>query len=135
MPSKPRNRFERCDQVLAWLVHEYPCGRPVKLVWKKEILHKDEETGEIVHCWGTADRVGRHMVIEMSKRKCRTWTDTIDILIHEYVHCILWGLASIERHEKTAEHPIAFDAQLMSITRRFHSDGGAEESAGFRFKG
>lgn len=131
--AKPRNRFERCEQVLAWLVHEYPCGRPVKLVWKKEIIHVDEETGERRQCWGAADRVGRSMMIEMSLRKCRTWTESVEILIHEYVHCMLWGLAKVEAHPKVQEHPPAFDAQYMAITRRYQTDGGAEESAKFAF--
>ena len=131
---KPRNRFERCGPVLAWLIHEYPCGRPVRLAWKKEILHTDEETGKVIHCWGVADRVGKSMVIQMSKRKCRTWTETIEILIHEYVHCMQWGLASVERHPKIEEHPDAFGAQYMSITRRYQSGGGAEESSGYEFE-
>lgn len=132
-PRKPRNRFERCEQVLAWLVHEYPCGRPVKIVWKKSIVHIDEDTGKAIQCWGTADRVGRTMVIQMSLRKCRTWTETIEILIHEYVHCMLWGLAKLEAHPKIAEHTPAFDAQFSAINRRYQTDGGAEESEQFTY--
>lgn len=132
-PGKPSNRYERCDQILAWLTHEYPCGRKVKIVWRDEILIRDEETGELREHWGTADRVGRSMVIEMSKKKCRTWTESVDILIHEYVHCMLWGLASVEAHPKLEEHPPAFDAQCSAITGRFHRNGGSEESYGFPF--
>lgn len=131
--TKPTNRFERCRQVLNWLKSEYPCGRDVQVKWLKEVRWKDPDTGKMVQCHGQTDRAGGSLIISLSLRKNIRWEESIETLIHEYTHCLLWGMAKVELHPKTEEHPPAFDAQDRAIYRRFNSGGGAEESNAYGF--
>ena len=119
---KARNRFQRADQLLAWMQGEWPCGRSVRLRWRNELRHKKQTY------YGETWRETRGLVIDLSKRKCRTWDSMIDTLIHEYVHCIQWGPASIEHDTRCDHHAEAFYAQQGAILNRWHHDHGHEQA-------
>lgn len=98
-----------------------------------ELPWTDPETGTKHQLYGKVDRDGKTLTIHLSRRRCRTWDIANETLIHEYTHCILWGMASVELHPKNAEHDLAFDAKDREIYRRFQSGGGAEESYGYPY--
>lgn len=124
---KARNRFERARQALAWLLHEYPCGRPVRIRWRKEIKDKKGQY------FGETRREGSEIVVYLSKRLCRTWFLTVDTLIHEYVHGRQWPLARIEEHPRCGHHPPAFWAEEGEIKDRWYHDHGNEQANDFTF--
>lgn len=125
---KARNRFERSKQVLAWLKAGWPPGRKVELIWVKEIVYDDED-GASHQCHGQTYREGRNLVIELSMRKNRNWEGSTDTLIHEFVHCVLWGPASIE--ETCEHHPVTFYALQGEINNRWNHDCGWEQANEF----
>lgn len=124
---KARNRFQRCSQVLRWMEDKWPCGRKVNLVWKKEVI--DEEDG--AQLFGQTYRKDRHLVIELSERKNRDWITSLSTLRHEYVHCVLWGVASVEHSDKISHHPNHFYSLLGEIENTFEHLGGHEESSSY----
>ena len=126
---KAKNRFERSRQVLGWLKSEWPAGRKVELIWVKEIPYEDG--GKIEQASGQTYREGRHLVIELSMRKCRTWEDSTHTLIHEYAHAVLWGPASIE--ESVEHHPVQFYALQGEMENRWDHDHGWEHANEFPF--
>lgn len=117
---KALNRFQRVQQVLNWIDHEWPIGRPVVIKWRAKL--EDD-------CAGMTCRDGKSLVIYLSKKRNRTWHDSVDTLIHEAAHCILWGMASVE--DRTAHHPPSFWSLYGEIRDRFDHDHGAEESEDF----
>lgn len=127
---KAKNRFERSLQVLGWLQSEWPVGRPVELIWVATVEDVDEK-GKAHQCHGQTYREDRHIVIELSRRKCRSWEGTTSTLIHEFVHAVQWGPASIEL--STEHHPVAFYALLGEIENRWDHDHGAEMANEFEF--
>ena len=125
---RARNRFQRCEQVLAWLVAEYPCGRPVSIEWKPQLKDK---TGEwMAH----TVRRGRALEIHMSRRMLRTWMESVDTLLHEYAHAVLWGVAGQETDDTGRHHPPAFWAQYGEISDRWNHEGGHEEANEYGFR-
>jgi|TARA_R110000824_G_scaffold87037_8_gene214875 hypothetical protein len=122
---KARNRFERSKQVLGWLQSEWPAGRRIEMIWVHEIIDEDASC----HCHGQTYREDRHIVIELSMRKCRTWEQMNSTLIHEYVHAVQWGLASIEHH--TEHHPPTFYTLMGEIQNRWDHDHGYEQASEF----
>ena len=62
-------------------------------------------------------------------RKCRTWEQMNSTLIHEYVHAVQWGLASIEHH--TEHHPPTFYTLMGEIQNRWDHDHGYEQASEF----
>jgi len=128
---KARNRYERSRQVLAWLEAEWPAGRKVELIWVDEIKDQDERTGKPYHCHGQTYREGRHLVIELSRKKCRTWEGTTETLIHEWCHAVQWGPAALE--EKTEHHPAWFYTLYGEIMNRWDHDHGWEQANEYPF--
>ena len=126
---KARNVAERCRQVLAWVESEWPSGRIVTLHWRREIVDKDTKTGKRHQCHGETWRDGRVMHIALSRKKCRRYTDAVETLIHEYVHVLQWGPASLEHCETLDHHPSVFWVQQGEILDRYHHHGGAEEAS------
>lgn len=122
---RARNRFERANQALQWMRDSWPAGRPVRLVWRKEIVEKGSD-GEPIPCHGRAHRDGRSIVLELSLRLCRTWETTTRTLMHEYAHAVLWGPASIEFDERVDDHGAAFRALESEINHTWDYDGGSE---------
>lgn len=115
---------EECQLVLRWLEQEFPCGRPVKLRWRKELIDGGHPL------FGVTYRIGRGFEIYLSKKKCRRRRDAVETLLHEWAHCILWGPASIE-YNKVAlrrDHKGAFGAQYWEIYDRYFHEGGREEA-------
>lgn len=127
---KLKNRFERSRQILAWLKHEWPCGRPVELRWVKEIAEDGEQ-----YCAETTRTTGsRVLLITLSKRKCRAWDATAETLIHEYAHILTWGPASLEHHTRCDDHPVWFyacEGELLNVWNHHH---GWEHSKEFPFQ-
>lgn len=117
---KALNRSQRVQQVLNWIDYEWPIGRPVVIRWRAKL------EGD---CAGMTCRDGKSLVIYLSKKRNRTWHDSVDTLIHEAAHCILWGMASVE--DRTAHHPPSFWSLYGEIRDRFDHDHGAEESEDF----
>ena len=116
---------KRCQQALRWLIHEYPCGRNVKLGWRSQLgAHKKRYDGETV-------RRGKTLWIILSRRECYTYKFAIDTVIHEFCHCIQWGMAAIEANDRVPHHPPSFWAQYGEIRDRFDHDNGSEESRDF----
>ena len=128
---KAKNRFERSKQVSGWLQANWPAGRKVELIWVKEVVDIDPDTGKPHQCHGQTYREGRHLVIELSLRKCRSWEDSTKTLIHEHVHAVLWGPASLEAISE--HHPVTFYALLGEIENRWDHDHGWEEAFAFPF--
>lgn len=118
---------QRCKQALRWMQHEWPCGRPIRIRWVKELIDPDD--GEAFD----ADtlRHGNELVIRMSRRRNRTYYSAIDTLIHEYAHCLLWGMASVEEHPRLRHHPAALWAQYGEIRDHWDHDYGWEQSKEF----
>lgn len=127
---KAKNRFERSRQVFGWLQSIWPAGRPVELIWVNEIFDEDRD-GARYQCRGQTYREGRHLVIELSSRKCRSWDIVNGTLIHEYVHAVQWGPASLEH--RTEHHPVAFYALLGEIENCWEHDHGDEQANDFPF--
>lgn len=115
---------DRCEQILRWLKHEYPCGREVRIGWRKQLGGKKPYDGETT-------RRGKTLWIMLSRRECSTYKYAIDTVIHEYAHCIQWGMATIETNDKVPHHPPSFWAQYGEIRDRFDHDNGSEESRDF----
>jgi hypothetical protein len=103
----------------------WPCGRPVRLRWRKEL--RDKKATYYGETWREHARPG--LVIDLSERKCRTWDQMIDTLIHEYTHCLLWGPSSLEHDPRCDHHSEAFYAQQGVILNRWHHDHGADQAS------
>ena len=129
---KARNRFERSRQVLNWLEHEWPCGRPVILRWRSELSERDED-GKKWQAWGETVREpgSPALTIYLSKRKNQTWVETSATLIHEYAHCILWTPASVEHDCRLDHHPPWFYSCEGHILDRWNHDHGSEHASEF----
>ena len=127
---KARNRFERSEQVLAWLKGEWPPGRPVQIRWRAEIKYKDKLTGKFDQCCGETWRItgSRTLTIDLSKRKLRAWDEMADTLIHEYAHVRTWGPASLENHPKCDDHPPGFWATYGEMIDRWNHQNGHLEA-------
>lgn len=123
---KAKNRFERADQILAWLQHEFPADRGAFLRWRAELKERNPDTGKIEQIYAISDRVGRDIEITLSRRMCRTWELVAETLIHEYVHVLDWGMAHYE-HVKE-HHPLAFYLKEAEIRWRWYEDHGCELS-------
>ena len=123
---KAKTREARARQVLRWIAHEWPIGRPVRLEWVEWIL---DDAGRPTRCYGQTYRDGRELVIEVSSRINRTTVEAVDTTIHEAAHAILWPQARVEW--QTADHPPAFWAQYGEIRDRFDHDHGAEQADEF----
>ena len=120
---KALNRFQRVQQVLNWINHEWPIGRPVVIKWKPKLED---------NCSAMTFRDGKNLVIHISKKRNPTWELSVDTLIHEAAHCILWGMASVE--DRTAHHPPSFWSLYGEIRDRFDHDHGAEQAKEFPIK-
>jgi len=125
---KAKNRFERSEQVFAWLKDRWPCGRPVKMIWLDEVAELDPETGKLQQYYGETWRDKRTLIISLSTRKNRQWATMIDTLVHEYVHVLQWGPASLEHNPKCNDHPVAFFAMEGEIKAVWNYDHGSEEA-------
>ena len=125
---KAKNRFERSKQVLGWLKNGWPPGRRVELIWVKEVV-AEEEDGRMHQCHGQTYREGRHIVIELSLKKCRSWEGSTETLIHEFCHAVLWGPAAIEN--SCEHHPVQFYALQGEIMNRWDHDHGWEHANEF----
>lgn len=112
---RARNRYERCRQVLRWILAEWPAGRRVQLDFAKKL-----EDGIAGECY----RERRTIVIRLlDQRCCRCLIDT---LIHEAAHAILWPVSLAEL--RVEHHGPEFWALYGQITDRFDHDHGAEQS-------
>jgi len=119
---KARNRKERCAQILNWLKEERPCGRPVALKWVKW-------TGkEMSKTYAQVTRNGNSLTVSMNARRCNTWFNSIDTLIHEYAHCRLWGMAHTETSDKIDFHGPDFWAEFGIIYNMFYYSDGWDTS-------
>lgn len=128
---KARNRIERSRQVLNWLISEWPPGRRVDLEWVGEIVDVEEPSGKHSQCYGQTYRDGRGIIIQLSLKKCHSWEGAADTLIHEYVHAVQWGPASLEGSGD--DHPVSFYALKGEIENRWFHDHGWEQANEYPF--
>lgn len=63
------------------------------------------------------------MFISMSEKRNRTWRETADTVIHEYVHVMQWPVAG-PAEVTIDDHPAAFGAQYWEIKDTFEHRGG-----------
>lgn len=124
---KGRTRQQRAAQVLKWIDANWIVGRKISVRWVAELLDDDGEE----YC-GYTDRVGKDLVIVLSKKRLTTIQETTDIVIHEACHAIQWppsGKAERRRHH----HPPSFWALYGEIRDRFDHDHGHEEADAFEW--
>jgi len=119
---RARNRWERAVQVLRWCQANWPTNRPVDLRWEPSILNDDK-----TECDAETGREGRRMFIALSEKRNRTWRETVDTVIHEYVHVMQWPVAG-PAEEALDDHPAAFGAQYWEIKDAFDHRGGHEDA-------
>ena len=115
---------------MGWLNESWPAGRKVELIWVKEVTYEDEDSKHH-QCHGQTYREGRNLVIELSLKKCRSWEVSTETLMHEWVHAVLWGPASLE--ESCEHHPVTFYALMGEIQNRWDHDHGWEQANEFDF--
>jgi hypothetical protein len=92
-------------------------------------MRKDEAERGI---YGLCSQHGRHFVISLSLRRCRTVTEACETLLHEWAHACSTRHDKIERLRR--DHDIHFDVTYGKIYRHFTDDGGREESGNYPWK-
>lgn len=86
---RARNRYERCVQVLRWLMEEFEIeDGTLRLEWCN-LLAPDRETGKET-VYGLTTEAKDRIVIRLSERGCRTTALAVETLIHETAHAYLW---------------------------------------------
>lgn len=83
--------------------------------------------------FGETVRDGNALIIKMDKRKCRMWAVALEVLLHEYTHCRLWGMAKVEHCDKIEDHDGTFWAEYGTIYNKFHYGEGWKTSKEFEF--
>lgn len=86
MIIKARTRHDRAVQVLRWLKETFPAKRLKRIEWKDKLI--DPSDGKECHGW-VAER-GDDLIIQLSDKLCRTKSQTIETVIHEYAHAYLY---------------------------------------------
>lgn len=124
---KARTVKQRSKQVLAWCKDIRPCGRPVEIKWVRW-TGKETKNDFALVC-----RVGNKLVIKMNTPKCRTYSTAIDTVIHEYVHCLTWGMAKVEENDKVPEHGPGFWAEFGVLDELWSVHGGQVDSKEYDF--
>lgn len=116
--------------MLRWLEQEFPCGRPVKLRWRKELTWFDRDAQKHKQYFGHTAREGARLEIVLSRRMCRRRRDALETLLHEWAHCMLWGPATLDTNPRhnDRQHKGAFGAQYWEIYDRYFHEGGREEA-------
>lgn len=79
-------------------------------------------------CFGETVRDGDTLIIKLNKRKNRAYSDAIDTVIHEYAHCLQWGMAQVEAGSDLEYHDHPFWCQYGTLHNNFHILDGAEDS-------
>ena len=122
---RAKNRWERATQVLRWCEANWPIGRSVLIQWVPTIIDEegkesDAETG----------RDGRRIIITLSERMNRSWRETCDSVIHEYVHGLQWPVAG-PTEDALDDHPVEFWAKYGEIKNQFMYHGGHADAEEF----
>lgn len=124
---KARTMRQRCKQILNWYQHDRPCGRPVDIIWVRwTSKERKKDYAETV-------RSGSRLKIKMNSTLCTRMDVSIEILIHEYAHCRLWGMANVEDSDKLDCHDSVFWTEYGILYNMFHYLDGYQESKGYEF--
>ena len=114
MPSRPRRKDERLEQVLRWLIAEYPPPFPVKLVFSKL-------TDSMAECYELDGDRRRCIYIALDPR--RRLADQIQDLLHEYAHALTWPVTE-RQFDMQDEHPPTFWAAYGEVYTAFYDKDG-----------
>jgi hypothetical protein len=107
------NRIERlprrqlADALVVWLSASFATPYPVTLRWVRAL--GNERMGE-------TERKGRRFIIRLSERACSRRTDVLDIVLHEFAHCIAWRHDRVEAREHR-DHPDEYWLVLGRVWR------------------
>lgn len=119
----PSTRFERAEQVLRWLRDGWPLNRPIRIKWVARLIDDTAEANREKDY--TAELFLREdgFEIQLSRRCCRTWEATIDTIIHEYAHAMVWDVPHF--------HGRAWGAEYGELYEAFHDGTGWRDSRKF----
>jgi uncharacterized protein YjaZ len=110
---RARKKKDRLRQIYNWLVHTYPTPFPTELRYAKI----DGDNGESCKV-GNKIRITLHSSLPLHH--------AIEILIHEYCHCVSWSYPTMEKHTPT--HSDEWGLWVARIYRAFYDEDGDEES-------
>ncbi len=102
-----QTRMQRVGAVTAWLRTHYPTAYPVEVRWIAKLAHDPSDKHQLsahekaMGIYGYCDRIGKMFRILLSKRRCRTLSETTDTLIHEWAHAVSWGLEGQNNHRES----------------------------------
>lgn len=85
------------------LVATYPTPYPVTLRWQGRISYGRGASRLIRErgIYGDCYRIGRRIVIRLSRRRCRSYGMAVNTLLHEYAHAMTTRHDRVERHRET----------------------------------
>jgi len=118
----------RSRQILRWCEASWPTPYPVKLTWKDELLDKDEKFKKDQPYHGETYLHNGVLRIDLSRKKCSTYSNMIDTMLHEYGHCRDWRHARLERDGKRKIHGPEWGLFYAEIYDLWHDEGGWHES-------
>jgi hypothetical protein len=128
-PAATKGIEARCRQVLRWLAHEWPTPYPVVIRWVDEIKEKDETMpGGYSWSYGDTERVGKKLVIRMSRKHLRDYSLAIDILIHEYAHARDTKHVRLENQLDRPHHGPEWGLYFAEMYSSFRDGSGWEDS-------
>jgi hypothetical protein len=110
---RARKKKDRIRQIYNWLVDKYPTPFPTELRQAKLV----GENGEACKVGGRL-RITIHSQIPLHH--------AIEILLHEYAHCVSWTYSTMEKH--TFPHSDEWGLWLAKLTRDFIDMDGDTES-------
>jgi hypothetical protein len=124
-----QTRSVRVRAVAMWLEEHYPTAYAVDVVWKPKLAHdrcdlKDCSQSEIeMGIYGYCVRNGKRFKILLSKRRCRTLSETTETLIHEWAHARTWGLEAQNAHRASC-HDDSYWIEYGKMYRHYYEGTG-----------
>jgi len=122
---------ERCKQILRWCEATWPTPYPVKMVWKNELLDKEQKFKKDQPYHGETFLQDGVLKIVVSRVKNSTYSIAIDTVLHEYAHCMDWRHARVERGSNRIDHGPEWGIFYAKVYHAFHHDNGDEDSREF----
>lgn len=95
------------EALVEWLRKQFPTPYPVELRWRKRIADDP---------YGVSYRVGRRLYVVLSDSACRHKRDVVNVLLHEWAHCMEWRHETMERR-RHHDHDDAWGLAYARIYR------------------
>lgn len=125
MRKSEHTKASRVRQVTRWLRVVAPPPLPVQVKWVDTIpWSKYDDTDYMLpreKKRGIAAQTsrGKRFTIALSKKRLRSQSDTIETLLHEWAHCVAWGL-----DEPDEDHGAEWGRVFAQLYTLYYDKGG-----------